>query len=574
MSTIVHGDPFTALQAIDSIEALQSIIDVLATPVFVKDREHRWVLVNRALCDFMGHAREELIGRSDYDFLPREQADVFWEKDNLVFTTGVENENEEVLTGPDGQSRTIVTRKRLIHVDRVPLLVAVITDITAFREAEAHNRYLAYHDALSGLANRALLDERLESAVADPASGARRCSVLIIDLDRFKQVNDAYGHGTGDELIREFAKRVTALVSASDTVARLGGDEFAVVLLGTRSLEALDRLCHRILEAAEAPFVVAGVTVHVSASIGLAAGFVGDTSRSDLLRRADVALYSAKSAGRNCCRMYDAAMDEGRAARVSLERDLRVAIATGNGLEVYYQPLYSGDSISGLEALVRWNHPQLGLLLPPRFVPMAEETGLITPLGDFVIDQACRALAGWPNITMAVNISAVQLRDPNLPMRIMRKLAVHGIAPARIELEVTETVVLGSGGVTQANLTTLREAGFRIALDDFGTGYSSLSHLQNLKVDSVKIDQSFVSHLGQSSDSAPIIQAVVHLARMLNLKVVAEGVETDTQRQFLIDAGCSSLQGFLLSPPLPERQVGALLARQGERQPAGEQDAA
>ncbi len=564
----------TPAQAIDSVEALQSIIDVLATPVFVKDSEHHWLLVNRTMCEFMGHSRDELIGKSDYDFLLREQADVFWEKDDLVFTTGVENENEEVLTDGSGAPRTIVTRKRLIEVAGIPLLVAIITDITAFREAEKHSRYLAHHDTLSGLANRAMLDERLDSAIAKPASGASRCSVLIIDLDRFKQVNDAYGHGTGDELIREFAKRVTKLVSANGMVARLGGDEFAVALFGAQSLEIFDRLCHRILEVARVPFIVAGVSVHVSASIGFSSGLVSDTNRSELLRQADVALYSAKSAGRDCCRMYDASMDEGRVARVALETDLREAITTGNGLEVYYQPLYSGDSITGLEALARWNHPQLGLLLPPRFIPIAEETGLIASLGDFVLDRACAALANWPHITMAVNVSAVQLRDPNLPMRIMRRLAANNIAPARLELEITETVVLSPGDVTQTNLRVLRDAGFRIVLDDFGTGYSSLSHLQNLKVDSVKIDQSFVSQLGQSSDSAPIIQAVLHIARMLNLKVTAEGVETDAQRQFLVDAGCSNLQGFFLSPPLPEGEVGLLLAKQANTQRAGNQDAA
>ncbi len=564
--------PKTPAEAIDSVEALQSIIDVLATPVFVKDREHRWVLVNQALCEFMGHPRDDLIGKSDHDFLEREQADVFWEKDDLVFATGEENENEEVLTDRTGATRTIVTRKRLIHVDGIALLVAVITDITAFREAEAHSRYLAHHDMLSGLANRILLSERLDSTFADPAMSERRCSALIMDLDRFKQVNDAYGHAAGDELIRQFARRIAALASTSDTVARLGGDEFAIVLHGIEPADGLDGLCRRILDAAREPFIVAGVTAHVSASIGVVSEIVGQTGRSELLRKADVALYSAKAAGRNCCRIYDVSMDEGRIARVALETDLRQAIATGNGLDVYYQPLYSGETITSLEALVRWNHPQRGPLLPPAFVPIAEETGLIAALGDFVLDKACAALSDWPGVTIAVNISAVQLRDPDLPLHIMRKLAAHGVPPARMELEITESTLLGPDGIAHASLNALRDAGFRIALDDFGTGYSSLSHLQNLKVDSVKIDQSFVSHLGQSSESAPIIQAIVHLARILDLKVVAEGVETHAQRRFLIDAGCSSLQGFLLSPPLPSEKIGPLLAKQGGK--SGKQDAA
>ncbi len=555
--------PKTASEAVDSIEALQSIIDVLATPVFIKDREHRWVLVNEAFCDFVGHAREDLVGKSDYDFVPREQADVFWEKDNLVFTSGEENENEEVLTDGSGETRTIVTRKRLIRAGGIRLLVAVITDITAFREAEKHNRYLAHHDMLSGLANRVLMGERCDSVFADPAVHGKLCSALVMDLDRFKQVNDAFGHTAGDELIRQFAKRLTALASSSDLVARIGGDEFAVVVFDDRGPEALDDLCRRILEAARQPFNVAGATVHIGASIGVASLRVGEANRCELVRRADVALYTAKIAGRNCYRMYDVAIDQGRVTRVTLEGDLRAAIAAGKDLVVYYQPLYSGDTIIGLEALVRWRHPRRGLVSPAAFVPIAEETGLIVPLGDLVLEQVCVALASWPDVTVAVNISAVQLRDPDLAMRIMRRLAGHRIPPARIELEVTETALLNPDGIAEANLTALRDAGFRIALDDFGTGYSSLSHLQNLQVDIVKIDQSFVSHIGQSSDSAPIIQAIVHLARILDLKVVAEGVETDVQRRFLIDVGCSSLQGFLLSPPLPAEKVGPLLARHG-----------
>ena len=262
-----HKNLMTPTEAITSVEALQAIIDVVATPVFVKDQEHRWVLVNRALCEFMGHSQAELIGKSDFDFLPRHEAEVFWEKDDLVFTTGEENENEETITDRFGHLRTIITRKRLIHAADMPLLVAVITDITAFREEEAHSRYLAYHDTLSGLPNRALLNQRIDNAIAHPAGTTSRCHILIIDLDRFKQVNDAYGHAAGDELIREFAKRVTALLSTADTIARLGGDEFAVLLLDVQTAEGLTALCDRILTAARSPFVVAGVTVHVSASI-------------------------------------------------------------------------------------------------------------------------------------------------------------------------------------------------------------------------------------------------------------------------------------------------------------------
>jgi len=561
----------TSIEAIDSVDALQAIIDVLATPVFVKDQKHRWVFVNQSFCEFIGRSRDELIGESDFDFLPEEQAKIFWGKDDLVFGTGEENENEEKITDRFGALRTIVTQKRLVQVDGTPFLVAVITDITAFREAEEHSRYLAYHDTLSGLGNRALLSERIGAALKGSASRKGRCSLLIIDLDRFKQVNDAYGHAAGDELIRAFAKRLSALVRSGDTVARLGGDEFAVLLPGVRTSEALDSLCQRILDAARSSFTVAGVTVNVDASIGVVSEPARKTSRSELLRKADVALYSAKTAGRGCYRVYNEAMDEGRSIRLMMERDLREAIEKRTGLEIYYQPLYARDAIAGVEALVRWHHPKLGLLMPARFIPIAEETGLIIPLGDWVLEKACDALTHWPGIELAVNISALQLRDPDLSGRTLRELRKFNLRPTRLELEITETAILNADEITQANLSRLREAGVKIALDDFGTGYSSLSHLQKLQVDSVKIDQSFVSHLGQTSDSAPIIQAVVHIGRMLGLKVTAEGVETDNQRQFLLDNGCAHMQGHLLSPPLPEDRIGPLLAEKGT---ADSQDAA
>ncbi len=559
--TLPISRPPTSAGAIRSAEALQTIIDVLATPIFVKDRDHCLLLVNDSMCDFMGRSKQELIGKSDFDFVPPEEAEIFWQKDDLVFKTGEENENEEKITDRDGQQRTIVTRKRLVHIEGVPLLIAVITDITAFREAEAHSRYLAYHDTLSGLPNRAVLSERIDGLLTGPAAEAECCGLLYVDLDRFKQVNDAYGHAAGDELIREFAKRLTSLVRSTDTVARIGGDEFAILLSGAPSVEVIAKLCRRILAAARSPFIVAGATVHVDASIGVVPGLQPDTSRSDILRRADVALYNAKKEGRGCYRVYSEAMDEGRSARLAVENELREAIESDRGIELRYQPLFSGDVITGVEALVRWNHPRLGLLAPSGFMPIAEETGLVVPLGDIVLERACGALKHWPGITLAVNLSPVQLRDVNFSTRVLKKLRKFSLDPERLELEITETAMLSADATTQAHLRKLRAAGIKIALDDFGTGYSSLSHLQSLHVDRIKIDQSFVRHLGQSSDSAPIIQAVVHIARMFGLKVTAEGVETDSQRQFLLETGCSHLQGFLLSPPLPEDQIGPMLAR-------------
>jgi diguanylate cyclase (GGDEF)-like protein/PAS domain S-box-containing protein len=382
--------PMTSVEAISSLSALQTIIDVVASPIFVKDREHRWVLLNDSMCKFIGMPKEKLIGKSDFDVVPPEQAEIFWTIDDRVFSTGEENENEEEYTDLDGNVRTIVTRKRLVHVgDDIPLLVAVITDITAFREAEAHSRYLALHDSLSGVANRTLLIDRVDKELSRMAKGANRCALLYIDLDRFKDVNDRLGHRAGDELIREFASRISALVRASDTVARIGGDEFAILLTDLDGPEVLEPLCERILDAARRPFEVAGVRAYVGASIGIALAAEPDCRCTDLLRKADVALYKAKSDGRGCFRLFSEEMDERGRMRTFIEAELREALAEERGLELHYQPLYtnSDETLVGVEALIRWRHPTLGFLGPGQFIPVAEETGLIAPLGEWVFPE-------------------------------------------------------------------------------------------------------------------------------------------------------------------------------------------
>ena len=551
----------TPSDAIGSIEALQTIIDVVASPIFVKDREHRWVLLNDSMCKFMGLPRDRLIGKSDFDTVPAEQAEIFWTIDDRVFETGEENENEEQHTDLNGNVRTIVTRKRLVHVgDGIPLLVAVINDITAFCEAEAHSRYLALHDGLSGLANRTLLNDRVDKELARIARGSERCALLYIDLDGFKVVNDQHGHQAGDELICEFAGRISALVRASDTVARIGGDEFAVLVCGVDGAEMIAIMCQRILDAAREPFEVAGAKARVSASIGVALASEPDCRYTDLLRRADLALYEAKATGRDCFRMFSHELDAQRRRRELIESSLRDALETGQGLELHYQPLYrnADETLVGFEALVRWQHPELGFLGPTQFVPIAEETGLIAPLGEWVLRQACMTVGRWPGVALAVNVSPVQLRDPGIAPRILRIVRECGFDPARLQIEITENALFNADGIVTCSLGELRAAGVRIALDDFGTGYSSLTHLRRLEVDKVKIDRSFVQYLGHSADSGAIVQAVANIGKTLGLMVTAEGVETEEQRRFLASTGCTELQGYLFSRPLPEAAIAEL----------------
>lgn len=548
---------------IGDVDDLQAIIDVIPNPVFVKNRAHRIVLLNSSACEFFGHSREVMLSSDDLDLFPAEQVAVFQAADDRVFTTGEDNVNEEQVTDAFGIAKTVVTRKRLIHLAHgEPFLVGVVTDVTAYREAEAHSRYLAFHDTLTGLPNRALLNERIDQTLSRTRRGVDKYALVYIDLDRFKEVNDTYGHPAGDELIRDFAGRLSSLVRASDTVARLGGDEFAMLLSDVSSPEEVEGICRRILDAAHSPFEVTGAQAFVDASIGVVMAPADDVSRTELQRRADVALYRAKNDGRGCYRFFTEEMDESIKRRRSIESELRRALSTADGLQLVYQPLLSSDSdrLMAMEALVRWNHPRLGMLLPTQFVPVAEETGLIIALGDWVLERACRTMRAWPGVSLAVNLSPVQLRDPGFGGRVLAILKAADFDPERLQLEITESVILNADeGVTET-LRFLRRSGIKIALDDFGTGYSSLNHLRYLEVDKIKIDRSFVQHIDQQADSAAIVQAVASIGRTLGLCVTAEGVETDEQRQFLRMAGCDELQGYLLSRPLPEEGIGAYLA--------------
>lgn len=428
--------------------------------------------------------------------------------------------------------------------------------------SEAQAQHLAFHDVLTGLPNRALFSDRLEQALARARRG-ERVTVLALDLDRFKQVNDTLGHHAGDTLIREFARRLVQLMRETDTVARLGGDEFAVIL-GSRNDTDIQVVCERILEAVRSPFELHGGHVFIGVSIGVIHAPEASCDRIELLRKADITLYRAKAEGRNCFRVFTEEMDETVRLRGGIEEDLRSALATGAGLQLFYQPQVAGADhrIVGLEALVRWQHPSRGLLLPSHFVPIAEECGLIRQLGDWVLKETCAASKRWPNLFIAVNLSPVQFRSACFADRLIALVRECDADPRQIELEVTESVLLDDNESVRRALSTLRAFGFRIALDDFGTGYSSISYLQRFEVDKIKIDKSFIQHLGQRDDSAAIITAVVSLGHAMGLSVVAEGVETEDQRRFLASAGCNGMQGYLFSRALPENEISTLFETQ------------
>jgi diguanylate cyclase (GGDEF)-like protein len=436
------------------------------------------------------------------------------------------------------------------------LLIRIRRSRTELETSRVQAQHLAFHDGLTGLANRALFEDHLALALSRRHA---QSAVLLLDLDRFKNVNDTLGHQAGDVLIQDFGHRLSALTRESDTIARFGGDEFAI-LMENASMSAVRHLAERILEDIRRPFEIFGAQAHVGVSIGIAMSQGIGSDPLDLVRKADIALYRAKDGGRNAYRLFSPEMDESVKLRGTIEEELRDAITSGKGLCLHYQPLVSGSGEAvGLEALLRWQHPRRGLISPDQFVSVAEETGLILPLGEWVLRQACLASRAWPTLFVAVNLSPVQFHAPDFYDRLMRIVRETRADPGAIQLEVTERVLLEDDDSVRAILARLRAAGFKIVLDDFGTGYSSLSYLRKFEVDKIKIDGSFVQHLGDLSDSAAIVTAVLALGRAMGLTVSAEGVETADQRTFLQIAGCTEMQGHLFSPALPRDEIDPLL---------------
>src|SRR5262245_19282030 len=442
--------------------------------------------------------------------------------------------------------------------------VATHEDITEQRQAEVKIEHMAHYDALTDLANRALLNERLEQALAH-FRGEQMVAVHHLDLDQFKAVNDTFGHHAGDKLLKIVADRLRGLVRETDTIARTGGDEFVIVQAPISDPAEATMLAQQIIAWISEPYDIDdGEQATVGTSIGIAVS-PGDGNAPDkLLRNADLALYRAKGDGRGTFRFFESAMDEQMQARRIMEQDLRKALPAGE-FELYYQPVVNLESneIAGFEALLRWNHPERGQVPPSAFIPLAEEIGFIVPLGEWVIREACLAAARWPeHLTVAVNISAAQFRGSSLMPVIVNALAASGLHPARLEIEITETVLLHDREATIAVLHQLRALGIRIAMDDFGTGYSSLTYLQSFPFDKIKIDRSFVKDITENTGSLYIVRAVAALANGMGMAATAEGVETKEQLDKIAAVGCTEMQGYLFSRPLPVSEIERLFIPQ------------
>jgi len=443
--------------------------------------------------------------------------------------------------------------------------VATHEDITERRDAEKKIAYMAGHDMLTDLPNRTQLRERLGHALADVHRG-ERLAVLYLDLDHFKTVNDTLGHPIGDQLLQAVAGRLRGCIRDNDTVARVGGDEFAIIQRGIEAPPDATSLACRIGDAIRAPYEIDGHTVIVDSSIGISLAPDDSVGPDTLLKNADMALYRAKTDGRATYRFFEPEMDARMHARRMLELALRAALSKQE-FEVYYQPIINlnDNTITSFEALIRWHHPERGMISPVEFIPLAEEIGLIVPIGEWVIRRACVDAAKWPqDVKIAVNLSPVQLTHPNLVPVVVNALAASGLAPHRLELEITEAVLMQNTEVTVATLHRLRHLGVHISMDDFGTGYSSLSYLRSFPFDKIKIDRSFVKGLGEGEESAAIVRAVAGLAQSLHMTTTAEGVETEQQMQQVRSLGCTEMQGFLFSPPVSLDRVARLFELRAE----------
>jgi diguanylate cyclase (GGDEF)-like protein len=429
---------------------------------------------------------------------------------------------------------------------------------------------MARHDALTDLPNRLLLRERLGEALAHVERG-QRLAVLCLDLDQFKNVNDTLGHPTGDELLRVVAGRLRGCVREGDTISRVGGDEFSIIQTNIADATDAQRLARRIAEAVSAPYDIHGHMVIVNTSIGIALAPADGVDANDLLKNADMALYGAKADGRGVYRFFEPRMDARMKARRTLELALRKALELGQ-FELYYQPVVTlhEEDVHSCEALIRWHHPERGMVSPVEFIPVAEEIGLIVSLGEWVIRQACADAAQWPDdICVAVNLSPTQLSSTNLLPTVLNALASSRLPAHRLELEITEAVLMQNTEVTIRTLHQLRSLGVRISMDDFGTGYSSLSYLRSFPFDKIKIDRCFINGLDDTSESAAIIQAVAGLAESLNMTTTAEGVETRQQLDRVRALGCTHVQGFFYSPPVTAHELAKMLGK-----PAGKDVAA
>jgi diguanylate cyclase (GGDEF)-like protein/PAS domain S-box-containing protein len=542
-------------------EFLDTIVENIPVAIIVKNADDfRYVLVNRSTEKLLGMAREALLGKTTYDVLAKPAADAVMANDRQVLERGQSYFDEMPIETLGNGTRVVNSTRIVLRADGRPkYIIGVVEDVTDRKAAEARLAHLAEHDQLTDLPHGAALQKHLETALGEAGAAGESLAVLRLDLDHFKEANDLFGQGFGDDALRAVADRFRAAADGA-YLARSGGDEFMLVIDGPQPSSA-ESLAERLRESIESEISVAEHSIQLGASIGVAVFPSDGGDVASLMANADAALQRAKADGRGAVRFFDGATDMRLREARALQRDLRSAVP--RELLINYQPQLSiARRLVGFEALLRWQHPTRGLISPATFIPLAEDSGLIFTIGAWVLREACREAASWPKpVQLSVNLSPVQFRQGNLAGLVQQILSDTGLTPARLELEITEGALIHDHARAMSILRELKALGVHIALDDFGTGYSSLSYLQSFPIDKIKIDRSFVSKLDGTQQSASIIRGIIALAHGLKLPVVAEGVETEDQLGFLASEGCDEVQGHLFGRPAPIEQYAYLIGR-------------
>jgi diguanylate cyclase (GGDEF)-like protein/PAS domain S-box-containing protein len=567
--TLLARDVSEHLRTEEQLRLSAKVFESSIEAILITDAHGRILSANKTFATLTGYGVEEVIGRAPREIasLPHEPA--FY--DQLVETLQASGQWEGEVWDRRKSGEVLTTRAKIRTIrnerGKITNYIVTFTDVTAVKLSEERLQHLTHHDELTGLPNRMAFQERLRLAMGDARDNQQLLAVLFINLDRFKIINDSLQHTVGDQLLIAVAGRLRECVRTDDMVARLGGDEFAIVLTNLMAEQDAAFVARKILDTVARPFALGGHELRITASIGISLYPTDGEDTQALMKNADSAMFRAKEHGRNGFQLYTAAMNASSFEQLVLENSLRQAIERGQ-LEVHYQPKldFQSGAIRGLEALLRWNHPELGMVSPAQFIPLAEETGLIHAIGEWVLEQTCRQHGRWIEdglrpIAIAVNLSPRQFQQKNLADTVAHVLRTTGMDPHYLELELTESGVMKDPEFSTETLHRLRAMGVTVSIDDFGTGYSSLSHLKRFPISTLKIDRSFVRDVISDPDSAAIIHAIVAMARTMNLRTVAEGVETVEQLDYLNSLKCDEMQGYLFSPPLSVAQITALLQR-------------
>lgn len=549
------------------IQLAATVFDASSDAIIITDSDNSIISVNAAFCEITGYSAQDVIGQTP-EILNSGRHDIgfyhaMWR--DLLETGRWSGEVWNRRKNGEIFAELLTINAVRNYRGEISHYVSIFADITEHKQTEEHMRHLAHYDALTNLPNRTLFNDRLGQALINAQRDNGKAAVMFLDLDRFKNINDTLGHGIGDLLLQEVAVRLTGCVRQGDTVSRLGGDEFVVLLPELNDEKDARLVAQKLLNAAVFPMVLEGRELHISASIGISYYPMDGANAETLMKNADVAMYRAKEEGRNNFQFYHASMNARSFERLAMETSMRYALNRGE-FDLYYQPRFSlpEGKIVGAEALIRWNHPDLGLVSPGLFIPLAEETGLILPIGEWVLKQVAAQgkawqQAGFPPLLLAVNVSARQFRRVDFAGEVLQILRNSGFDPHHLELELTESTLMTHVEENIETLKKLNALGIRIAIDDFGTGYSSLSYLKRLPVDILKIDRSFVSEVPDNRDGAAIVEAIIAMAHSMGLHIIAEGVETAEQLEFLQMRKCSEIQGYYFSHPLPAEQFEQLL---------------